>query len=232
MSLKYVIQLKNFNPQKTLVKYGIWENDGKYEILSNIYEESTTEILQDKSDRHMYFYDSKKMRKKMWIHMIDLTKGGPLPVYTDIPCMWCRESFITCPIGAPIKYISKNSREMRIIKQKCKNLNIDIDKNFDFFETDGIFCSFPCVKSYIRENISHPRFKNAYNNLTLLHYKLFNSLQKIPFAPSYKILKKWGGHLTIEQYRSSFGKFIYEDTYNIVSPIMFPVSNLFEEIAV
>lgn len=231
---KYVLRLANLNPEKILQRYGLWEPDDKYEIIDELYVEPTTDILQDKSKRNMHFYDSKKISKKMWIHLYDSVKDGPMPIYTDVPCMWCREQFITCPLGIPVKYVPRDSisREMREMRKKCKALNIRVDDNFEFFETDGIFCSFPCVKSQIREESSNPRYKNAFTNLTLLHYKLFGECKAIPFAPSYKLLKKWGGHLTIDQYRSSFDRVIYEDTINVMPPIMFPIGTLHEEIKV
>lgn len=230
---KYILSLNDFSPEHTLKRYGLWEND--YDIIEeDIYTERTCDILQEKSNRYQYFLDSKKNRRKMWLHMVDFARNGPLPSYTDIPCMWCREPFITCPLGIPVTFWDRHSRsrERQTIMDKCRHMNMAIDDSFEFFETDGVYCSFPCMKAQIMHEYSNPRYKNSFALLTLLYIKLFDTTSvHIPVAPSWKLLKRWGGHMTIEEWRSSFDRIVYEETVNVMQPIMFPIATLHEEIA-
>ena len=108
----------------------------------------------------------------------------------------------------------------------------NFDGHFEFFETEGMFCSFPCIKAYIMENLNNPRYKESLSNLTLLFSNIHKCVKPIPIAPSWKVLEDWCGHQTIEQYRSSFDRLVYEDTNNVMRPIMFPVSTIYEEIKV
>lgn len=230
---KYVLSLNDFNPENTLRRYGLWEND--YDMIEDdIYVERTSDILNEKSDRYQYFLDSKKNRRKMWLHMVDFARDGPLPSCTDIPCMWCREPFITCPLGIPVSFLASDSqsRERKNIMKKCKNMNIPIDSTFEFFETDGVYCSFPCIKSQILQEYSNPRYKNSLSLLSLLYMKLFDQhVHTIPSAPSWKLLSRWGGHMTVEEWRSSFDRIVYNQTINIMKPLMFPLSSMHEELS-
>ena len=234
---KYIISLNNFSPENTLKKYKVWESSAKdgadsYEtVKEDIYVEKVADIMQEKSDRYMLFIDSKKMKVKSWLNMVDFARSISLPNATNKPCWWCRSSFVTCPIGAPINFWSKSSSSIHrsAAIKKCQDLNIKVDDDFEFFETEGIFCSFPCVKAYILSNIKNPRYKECLTNLILLFNSIHKCVKHIPIAPSWKVLEQWGGHQTIEQYRSSFDRLIYEDTNNIMRPIMFPVSTIYEE---
>jgi len=234
LSGKYIISLNNFSPENTLIKYDIWKSSSTYEMVDDIYDEKVVDIMQDKSDRYMYFIDSKKMKVKCWLNMIDFSRDGILPNATNKPCWWCRHTFVTCPIGIPLKFWCKNSNSIHrlAVLEKCKELNIDVDDSFEFFETEGIFCSFPCVKAYVMSDINNPRYKESLSNLTLLFSNIHKCIKPIPVASSWKVLDIWGGHQTIEQYRSSFDRLVYEDTNNLLRPIMFPVSTIYEEIKV
>ena len=230
---KYILSLNNFCPSQLLHKLGIMNTD--FELIEDdIYVEKTDDIMQEKSDRYLYIIDSKKSKIKSWMTMIDFARDGLMPNTINIPCWWCRELFITRPIGLPLRYWSKlkcHSREWNEIKNKCIKLNILLkeEDNFEFFETEGIFCSFPCCKRYILENKHNPKYKDAITNLTLLHHKLFDEIVEIPKAPGWKTLKKWGGNLTINQFRSSFNKLFYDDSMNVMKPVMFVESQMYEE---
>lgn len=234
---KYILSLNNFCPKTCIEKYTFnlkGDDFNEEEIIKDdIYTTDTIDIMQEKSDRYNYFLDSKKNKIKHWMHMIDFTKEGPLPLNINIPCWWCRELFITCPIGIPTRFWSaKNQNRDRIdVLEKLKELNIEVENNFEFFETEGIFCSFPCCKSYILENFNNPRYKNSLNNLSLLYWKLNKNIINIPQAPHWKFLKKWGGHLTIDQFRSSFSHnhLTYEMSPNKMQPFMFPISFMYTE---
>jgi hypothetical protein len=73
----------------------------------------------------------------------------------------------------------------------------------NMFYTNGKFCSYNCAMAYNidlnDENISKR------NSLLYLHYKkTYNTSCIITPAPSWKILKDFGGSVTIEDFRSNF----------------------------
>ena len=75
-----------------------------------------------------------------------------------------------------------------------------ITKNF--FETDGIFCSFNCIVSFIEENSYNPLYQNSYNYLYLMYKHIFGDYPYQPFirSPSWKLRKEYGGPLNDEDY--------------------------------
>ena len=75
-----------------------------------------------------------------------------------------------------------------------------ITKNF--FETDGIFCSFNCIVSFIEENSNNPLYQNSYNYSYLMYKHIFGDYPSYPFirSPSWKLRKEYGGPLSDEDY--------------------------------
>lgn len=212
-------------------------------------KKSVKEYDNEKSTKDknpIYVIDSFNKKLTYWGVMIDLL-GNVLPTQTNIPCWGCRSKFNTCPIGCPIKYTSiletrqseskddKDSKFERVSRKKTRKESKDSkpaevpfnNSNIikDLFDVEGIFCSFCCVKSFIHDQKS-TRYKNSYGLLTLLYSKVFGKPQYIPFAPDWKTLKKWGGFLTIEEFRASFGNTMFIQTVNTK---MFSSSQLYFE---
>ena len=195
-------------------------------------EMSISDLKHEKSKKAIYFLDAHKNQIKYWINMFDFTlyNGGALPLSTNDPCWWDRHSFTSRPLGCPIKYHDhkKYGRDKEKIEEKFKKAGIDINTN-DFLETEGIFCSFPCIMAYILSQSNILRYKESTTLLTFLYYILFGVIIEIPEAPSWKIIKKYGGHLEIEEFRATFGKLIYDETVNVKRPYMYSNSRYISE---
>jgi hypothetical protein len=189
-----------------------------------------SEILHEKSKRSLYFLDSRKIPNKMWGTMIDVTSNGCLPLSVQKPCWWCRHNFQTRPIGCPIRYNPHKSTgiEKERFEEKTKAAGLDCETN-DFFETEGYFCSFPCCKAYILDQQGNSKYKDSATLLTLLYLKIYGSSPTFPCAPTWKILKDYGGHLNISEFRSSFGRLEYEPTVNTRRPYMYSSSQYISE---
>jgi hypothetical protein len=96
--------------------------------------------------------------------------------------------------------IFENKYELKDSKKEHKI----ITKNF--FETDGIVCSFNCMVSYIEENSYNPLYQNSYNYIYLMYKHIFGEYptQTIIRSPSWKLRKEYGGPLD----DSDYNKFI------------------------
>lgn len=98
------------------------------------------------------------------------------PIKTDIACWWCTYQFDGIPIPYPTGYIEKQ----------------------DCFKVTGCFCSFSCSLSYMKDN-------NLIKNKSLLLFlkrKLTGEkFPEINYAPPRQALIKFGGTLTISEFR-------------------------------
>jgi hypothetical protein len=242
-----LITLTNINASEILLYHNDYINEA--EIFSDDIQETVVEFSNCKEDiaignllhekskkskRSIMFLDPHRCKVKFWETMIDLTSNGPLPRYTNNPCWWCRNKFSTHPIGCPIRYnYQKNTGlDKERIEERMEDLNLPLDQGNDFFETEGVFCTFPCVKAYIIDQISRtksPNYRKALTLLTLLYLKLMGSLDPIPTAGTWKLTSEWGGHMSPLEFRSSNGVLEYIETVNTKRPYMFCSSNLIKE---
>ena len=123
---------------------------------------------------------------------------------TNLHCMWCCHKFTTPPIPIPEKYIDKK------------------------FHVYGIFCSFNCASSYIfKMEDDYDRKFEKYNLLNLLYKKVTNNNNKIKLAPDKEVLKIFGGHLSIEDFRKS--SLDNTKNYNIQFPPLVTIIPKIEE---
>jgi len=112
---------------------------------------------------------------------IDANDLKRIPARTDISCWWCCHPFSTPPIPLP---------------EKCVG---------EVFHVKGCFCSFNCALAYnlklrdnkvrSRESMLRYMMKKAYPSISISGN--FNP------APDNKILKKFGGILTIDEFREN-----------------------------
>jgi hypothetical protein len=219
-----ILNEKEDDIQETLVEF----NKDDVTIGNLLHEKSK------KSKRSIMFLDPHRCKVKFWGTMSDLTLNGPLPRYTNNPCWWCRNKFSSHPIGCPIRYnYQKNSGiDKERIEEVMTDLNLSLENGNDFFETEGMFCTFPCVKAYIIDQIARTKsatYRKALTLLTLLYFKLIGTLEKIPIAGTWKLTTDWGGHMSPLEFRASNGILEYTETVNTKRPYMFCSSNLIKE---
>ena len=192
----------------------------------------------DHSIQSEYFLDSKKNKIKLWPTMIDKTTDGILALYTNKPCKNCHHAYETHPIGCPIKYVPHNTNDVMRAKIELflKSNNIPSEST-DYFEVEHMFCSFPCVKSYIiyklSTNPSSYSYTNALTYLTLLYKRLFSlkTTVSIPCAHDIDTLQVYGGHLSITEYRENVGILQFDRLTNAKRPLMFASLSYIEETA-
>jgi hypothetical protein len=104
----------------------------------------------------------------------------------------------------------------------------------EYYEGEGIFCSFNCMISYLKEVQSH---NIKYKNSSMLILKMYKDIfgfypnEMILEAPNWKILKEYGGDFSIEEFRKCFQVVTYKELsqYMKVMPSG-PINNLFVEV--
>jgi len=194
--------------------------------------------------------DEFKKRNRYIVSWIDIKSQMEMEESTTKRCFWCRNQFDSVPIGCPVRYFpsqiqksyhSEITKDMYNIKEnvsdtQCKhidnyvngsNINIKICKK-GYYEVDGIFCSFNCCTSFIHENKHDKLYMNSLYLLQKMYIDLFNRPPiKITAAPSWKLLKEYGGHFSIEQFRKSFNtiEYSYKDFFRNIKSI----AHVFEE---
>ena len=150
------------------------EKEENKELIINNNNDIDIEIIPEKK-----FSGIKKVKKVKEIFRIlnsfsdDNLKEWPLK--TDILCWWCCHSFETEPVPCIIGYDK--------IKQKYK--------------AKGIFCSWECACAYSIDTYKSLSYMYLYRQM--LTDEVCDDLK---VAPNKIVLKSFGGHLTIDEFRN------------------------------
>ena len=112
---------------------------------------------------------------KTLIQFDEANKLNYWPENTKISCWWCTYQFDNVPCALPM-HLSNN-----------------------VYNVTGVFCSPECAAAYNFNTNGITNIWEKYSLLNLLYGKLYKTQIKI--APPRNTLKKFGGHLTIEQFR-------------------------------
>jgi hypothetical protein len=170
-------------------------------------------------------------------HYPDYMSDKSYPQKTEIPCFYCTEPFSNPPIGIPLRFIPsmvkivttdattresttnyrqlKTTRDLEEAKRKKEHIIYR-----DYFQTEGNFCSFPCLQSYIRYHYQEDAQGSELYPLLKQYYRTINGSDtsyEREFAPDIRLLKKYGGHLSITEFRSAEGR-KYKRSINLFLP--------------
>lgn len=225
-------------------------NTTKITELSDLNSNSSLEIIS--------FLDETKRLYQCIVSMIDF-KSGKDTEFLRYNCYWCRHSFEYRPIGCPINYVSNkatkkyysevskdnykikenitnNKRQMLDVNKKfifipiSNESTINIDKK-EYYLTDGCFCSFNCCKAFIKDNKHNVVYEQSDFLLTKMYNEIMNTKNKIIHqAPHWRLLREYGGILSINQFRDNFNKITY-DYHGLIKTheIFKPIGTLYEE---
>ena len=207
--MKYTFILKGIDVDALNIKYEL-------NISSNLVNppKEKTDItnitdLSIPDTKHFSYLDEAKREHTCLVSMISVLARERLPNSIDINCFWCRNKFETMPIGCPLafvnsqitkKYYSEITKDNYTIRENVSQSKIDEvnerDKNDvrdfsieprDHYEVDGIFCSFNCCLSFIRDYEHDPKYMDSETLLTSIYRNTFNTQKSILPAPSWKI---------------------------------------------
>ena len=231
------ITLKNIKVDLIDSKYNfceIYKHKSTSKPISSAGKTKLSDIkIEDNSNMYSYIDDSKKKHLCVFT-MKDSLSNESLPKTTTIKCFWCKHSFQTIPLGAPIEYIPsrlyKNylnelTKNNYLFNESITNnepvsssfgINHHLEKEtLNYYLSDGVFCSFNCTKAFIIDNKSDHLYFNSLNLLNKIYIDLFpevvshQSSFNIPAAPHWRLLQDFGGHLSIDEFRQSFFNIIF-----------------------
>lgn len=244
-----ISQLNDLNKQYGLTIISNLDKDKEDSLKTT----KINEVITDDIEYSVTFLDENRKEYKCLATMVDIISKEKIPDNTSIKCFWCKYNFDWKPVGCPLKYvnpiieksyishITKDKYYMRenIIKSKLKNIlektnelsNIDITAfPHDHYLTDGIFCSFNCTLSFIKDNIHDVSYKESYSLLHCMYYDLVGKkIAKIIPSPHWRLLKDFGGSMSIEEYRNSFNIVNYKFAFNVRD--MKSVSKIYKELS-
>jgi hypothetical protein len=205
--------------------------------------ETTTIISVEEKEnadaKSMFFFDTKKNCVKYYGNMLDISAGGPLPITTSIPCWNCRRKFSSAPLGIPLRYHKifrgkdGNGVEWRAYKMYLQEKNYPQPKDGEecgYFETEGVVCSWECMKNFLLENSHISKYNDAVTLMYLLHLRLTGKELKCKRGPSWRCMKEWGGHITNEEMARSVTSMSFQETVNCHRPLMFSISRYYEQL--
>ncbi len=251
---KYIFTLRNIDIDDIYKSYGIPVINGIdiFEDKIDKPDKNTITNVDDLSNSNtteiITFLDEMKHPVKCIPTMINID-GNNIDKLYSIDCWWCRHSFDTRPIGCPVRYIahqvvktfySEISKDKFTIREKIPNVKKDKIANLDdkslivnennYYETDGVFCSFNCCKAFIQSNKHKPMYDNSNRLLIQMYNDIFNTRNTtiIP-ADDWRLLSdRGGGPLTIEKFRENFNRISYK-YHGYVKNTMRPISHLYEQ---
>lgn len=247
---KYNFTLYGINIHKINNTYGITTPTSE-EIEEESHTQNTTRLVELNTDKGtpevVSFLDESKRIHRCHISMIDFQSKMDINLLR-YHCYWCRHPFDTHPIGCPIKYVSSQaekkyhsqiSQDVYTIKESItttkRNLLNESDqmcvKLGEYYETDGVFCSFNCCQAWINDN----KHNRLYDMSSILLSKMYNTMMGtkniviIP-APHWRILEQYGGHVNIMNFRDGFNKVDYK-CHGVTKklPNFLPLGTLYEE---
>ena len=244
---KYFFLLKNINIRDIYEKYGVLFSANTEDEKEPIETTKLTELEIPKGTPEVIsFLDEAKRAHMCYISQIDFNSRMEINLLR-YHCYWDRHPFDSRPIGCPIKYVSSQavktyhshiSKDIYTIKQnvtKQRRQNLCDDhikvKVGEYYETDGVFCSFNCCQAFINAH-KHNRLYDQSNTLLLKMYNFIfdTKMARVTPSPHWRTLEPYGGHLNILRFRDGFNKVDYECHGSTKSlPSFAALATLYEE---
>ena len=160
-------------------------------------QNSDSDIFMKDDEKDKKILELEEQLKNLKIKLKKKTPENKCSVYkvnfNDSVCWWCKHPFDNPKVELPIKFYE------------------------DTFYSYGMFCSYECCQAYNIDLNDDNVFKRS--SLLKFHYfKTYDNFKDIEKAKDWKILKPFGGNVSIEDFRSSFDK--TTDDYNYLKPPM------------
>lgn len=230
-----VFRKYNTKPQKKSLKR---EMDGTIremmeqytEIRRESYERSVSSLPpighllheDGKTEGSSTFSDPSDNPVKIWTWAFDLTTGKEIPTHTTKACLWDKHSFNSCVWSLPLVY-----------KRVCTHQKEKGSKHVEYFGCEGIFCSPECRYAFLMDKLksacNHTKYKFCLTLITLYDLRIFGKLIECEEAPDWLLLKPFGGHLSVPEFRQIKSRLSYQKLINHQNLIMLHHSAYYEE---
>ena len=241
---KYMFVISGIDIIKVNQKFGL-NVASNIPSISDTPPQNTTDVnelsdacLPSREPSKMSYFDQSKRLSSCSLTNPDLSSW----------CWWCKHSFSGVPFSCPLSYnpmmlkksyrsaISKSHHTLKELRSGSRGtLDISPDMAIECskssFVTDGWFCSPNCLIAFVNENKTDP----VYHNSKDLIAKMISSFQQTasklpPPSPHWRLLTRFGGHLSIEHFRENISKIAYEDKGTTRTKILYnPISRCYEE---
>lgn len=202
---------------------------------------ATTQINDVLEPEPMYavsFLDDKKNEVPCLVSMFEFVRRGELPSEANgVRCFWDQHEFSSRPIGCPVQYVHSSIEKSyvshitkdeycireNLTRQKLRQvtgqnqptLNCTIAPYLKcYYVVDGMFCSFNCVMAYIEANQRDPFYRDSEYLLRNMYRALTGKEMPIlTTAPHWRLLKCYGGAMSIDEFRRTFSGLRKEYTH-------------------
>lgn len=246
---KFTFTLKGIKPHELDNKYSLSKLNNIDNLNTNSTNVTNINDLANNNTENKYFsYVDESKREHRCLITLCNKDYEKLPKCTNIRCHWCHHEFSGTPIGCPISfenskliknYYSEVIKDNNRIVSSISKLNLEQTKEnteyslekCEFYTTEGIFCSFNCCLAYINLNKHNPIYTLSKTYLITIFETLFKQEFNVVEAPSWKLLKNYGGNLSVDEFRENFYKIEITDSNNYIfnSFEQKPLHLLFEE---
>jgi len=219
--MEIIFTLPGINTKEVEKKFNISliSNIDSIDEIGDMDDSANVTKLTELETESISFQDQSKKIHTCRISMIDYSscKSTKEIRYN---CFWCRYSFEGEPIGCPIeyvpntaikKYFSEISRDNYVIKEHITSNKNILDslvlKKKNYYISDGVFCSFNCALAFAKDNKHKKMYDNSIILLNKIMKKITDNLKfEIDPAPHWRLLKDYGGYMSIDEFRNSFNK--------------------------
>jgi len=211
---KYLFKLLGVDIADVDQEYGLGPFSRPEDIPQPINTTRLSDLRSNKNTEMISFLDESKTTHMCQVSMIDYRSQENISS-VRYHCFWCRSPFGTKGIGCPVKYVA--SQALKRHKSEITKDTYTIKENItaqrkhevnddrieiqaaEYYETDGIFCSFNCCQAWINDN-KHCRL---YDDSQYLLIRMYNGimgtkLAAIMPAPHWRLLSEFGGYLTLD----------------------------------
>lgn len=212
------------------------------ELNFNVEEGTTLEKLGISSLRKQpmtTIINNEKTKLQVVFTLVDIKSGEKLPTTTKIPCFGCHRCFTTIPLGIPIEYhpsIYISKEDPGKIKKISINERTKLEekyevKKLEYFDVDGIVCSFNCIISVLEDSHS-PLYSKTRELIPQMYKLIFGKYptEKITRAPHWRLREEYGGPLNDNEFISNLQILKFTDTHQVerINRALSPCSRIFK----
>ena len=168
-----------------MVRYGTNATSSSRKVEEEEFDafEKTQELICEQSIEIYRNFRTSRVRGYVLPELENCGRGeSDWPKSCSWSCWWCTEPFSTIPIPCPYDYDSMRRH----------------------YKVTGVFCSFNCCKAYYLDMHvkRYPRLESLVTSMAKEIFKLPSTAFPIYAAPPRQSLKKFGGFMTIEEFRA------------------------------